>query len=144
MRAAVFNALHEELTFEDIDIAEPIGYEILVRTAASGVCHSDLHFVDGLYPMRGPAVLGHEAAGVVEAVGPNVTEVAAGDHVIACLSVYCGSCENCLTGATHLCENRPARTPDEGSRLSRDGEPVTQFASIGSYAEQMCSTRTAW
>jgi S-(hydroxymethyl)glutathione dehydrogenase/alcohol dehydrogenase len=137
MRAAIFNAPHEELTFEDIDVSAPIGYEVLVRTAASGVCHSDLHFVDGLYPMRGPAVLGHEAAGVVEAVGPNVTEVTPGDHVIACLSVYCGSCDNCLVGATHLCENRPARTTDEGPRLSKDGQAVAQFASIGSYAEQM-------
>ena len=137
MRAAIFNAAHEELTFGEVDISDPIGYEVLVRTAASGVCHSDLHFVDGLYPMRAPAVLGHEAAGVVEAVGPNVTEVAPGDHVIACLSVYCGSCENCLTGSTHLCENRPGRTEAEGPRLSMGGEAVQQMASIGSYAEQM-------
>ena len=137
MRAAVYHAAHEELTFEDVEVSAPIGYEVLVRTAASGVCHSDLHFVDGLYPMRGPAVLGHEAAGVVEAVGPNVTEVSPGDHVIACLSVYCGRCDQCLTGSTHLCENRPVRSPEEGPRLSLDGQPVTQFANIGSYAEQM-------
>ncbi len=137
MRAAIFNAAHEELTFGEVDISDPIGYEVLVRTAASGVCHSDLHFVDGLYPMRAPAVLGHEAAGVVEAVGPNVTEVAPGDHVIACLSVYCGSCEICLTGSTHLCEIRPGRTEEEGPRLSMGGEAVQQMASIGSYAEQM-------
>jgi len=136
-KAAVFNAVHEPLTIEDIDIADPIDREVLVRTAASGVCHSDLHFIEGLYPMPNRAILGHEAAGVVEAVGPNVTEVKPGDHVIACLSVYCGHCDYCLTGRTHLCSNRPARTAEQGSRLSQDGNPLTQFASIGSYAEQM-------
>ena len=136
-QAAVFNAVQEPLTIEEIDIAEPIDREVLVRTAASGVCHSDLHFIEGLYPMPNRAILGHEAAGVVEAVGPNVTEVQPGDHVIACLSVYCGQCDYCLTGRTHLCSNRPARTAEQGPRLSQDGNMLTQFASIGSYAEQM-------
>ena len=84
-KAAVFNAVQEPLTIEDIDIAEPIDREVLVRTAASGVCHSDLHFIEGLYPMPNRAILGHEAAGIVEAVGPNVTEVEPGPdafHVI--------------------------------------------------------------
>jgi len=136
-KAAVFNAVQEPLTIEEIDIAQPVDREVLVRTAASGVCHSDLHFIEGLYPMPNRAILGHEAAGVVEAVGPNVTEVAPGDHVIACLSVYCGQCDYCLTGRTHLCSNRPARTAEQGPRLSQDGNMLTQFASIGSYAEQM-------
>jgi S-(hydroxymethyl)glutathione dehydrogenase/alcohol dehydrogenase len=136
-KAAVFNAVQEPLTIEKIDIADPIDREVLVRTAASGVCHSDLHFIEGLYPMPNRAILGHEAAGVVEAVGPNVTEVEAGDHVIACLSVYCGQCDYCLTGRTHLCGNRPARAADQTPRLSQDGKMLTQFASIGSYAEQM-------
>ena len=137
MRAAVYHGPHQEQVFQEVDIADPIGYEVLVRTAASGVCHSDLHFADGLWPLEGPAVLGHEAAGVVEAVGPNVTEVAPGDHVIACLSVYCGRCPRCLTGETYLCMNRPARSPEEPPRLSLDGQAVTQFADVGGYAEQM-------
>ncbi len=136
-KAAVFNAVQEPLTIEEIDISEPIDREMLVRTAASGVCHSDLHFIEGLYPMPNRAVLGHEAAGVVEAVGPNVTEVEPGDHVIACLSVFCGHCDYCLTGRTHLCSNRPVRSEEQGPRLSQDGNMLTQFASIGSYAEQM-------
>jgi S-(hydroxymethyl)glutathione dehydrogenase/alcohol dehydrogenase len=136
-QAAVFNAVQEPLTIEEIDVAQPVDREVLVRTAASGVCHSDLHFIEGLYPMPNRAILGHEAAGVVEAVGPNVTEVEPGDHVIACLSVFCGQCDYCLTGRTHLCSNRPARTADQGPRLSQDGNMLTQFASIGSYAEQM-------
>ena len=136
-KAAVFNAVQEPLTIEEIDVSAPIDREVLVRTAASGVCHSDLHFIEGLYPMPNRAILGHEAAGVVEAVGPNVTEVVPGDHVIACLSVFCGQCDYCLTGRTHLCSNRPARSEAQGPRLSQDGNMLTQFASIGSYAEQM-------
>ncbi len=136
-KAAVFNAVQEPLTIEEIDIATPIDREVLVRTAASGVCHSDLHFIEGLYPMPNRAVLGHEAAGVVEAIGPNVTEVVPGDHVIACLSVFCGHCDYCLTGRTHLCSQRPVRTREMPPRLSQNGQMLTQFASIGSYAEQM-------
>ena len=137
MKAAVFHGPHQDLTIEEVDIAEPIDKEVLVRTVASGVCHSDLHFVDGLYPLRPPAVLGHEAAGIVEAVGPNVTYARPGDHVIACLSVFCGQCDQCLTGHTNLCSNRPDRDKSGPPRLSQNGKPLIQFASIGGYAEQM-------
>src|SRR5688572_5390759 len=84
MKAAVLHAPNEPLTVEDIEIDAPIGREVLVRTVASGVCHSDLHHVDGLFPLAMPAVLGHEAAGIVEAVGDQVEEFKPGDHVIAC------------------------------------------------------------
>lgn len=137
MKAAVYHQAKTPLTIENVDIDDPIGRELLVKTMASGVCHSDLHFVDGLYPLSGPAVLGHEAAGIVEKVGPQVTEFKPGDHVIACLSVFCGQCERCLTGQTHLCSNRPARKADEPPRLSFNGTPTGQFASVGSYAEYM-------
>ncbi len=137
MQAAIFHAPHEELTIEAIDIDEPREHEVLVRTVASGVCHSDLHFIDGLYPMRTPAVLGHEAAGVVEAVGSQVTDFAPGDRVIACLSVFCGHCDQCLSGHPNLCSSRPTRGRDEPPRLSWQGDPVGQMANIGSYAEQM-------
>src|SRR6266542_3901843 len=111
MKAAVFHGPHQPLTIEEVDISKPIGREVLVRTVASGVCHSDLHFIEGLYPFAAPAILGHEAAGIVDSVGPQVTEFKPGDHVIACLSVFCGQCEYCLTGKTHLCQSRPVRTP---------------------------------
>ena len=137
MKAAVFHGPQKPLTIEDVDIAKPIGREVLVRTVASGVCHSDLHFVDGFYPFPAPAILGHEAAGIVEAVGPHVTEFKAGDHVIACLSVFCGHCTYCLTGRTHLCQSRPVRTPQEPPKLSWKGAPVNQFANLSAYAEQM-------
>ncbi len=106
-----------------------------MRTVASGVCHSDLHFVDGFYPFPTPAILGHEAAGIVEAVGLQVSEFKPGDHVIACLSVFCGQCEYCLTGKTHLCQTRPTRAKHEPPKLSWKGQPVNQFANLSAYAE---------
>ncbi|HEY7944844.1 MAG TPA: Zn-dependent alcohol dehydrogenase [Casimicrobiaceae bacterium] len=138
MKAAIFHGPHEPLTIEQVDIDKPGPREVLVRTVASGVCHSDLHFVDGLYPYPAPAVLGHEAAGIVEAVGDQVTYVQPGDHVIACLSVFCGHCDMCVTGRTHLCRNPELRrAPNEKPRLSQGGTTVHQFLNISSYAERM-------
>ncbi|MGE3595637.1 MAG: Zn-dependent alcohol dehydrogenase [Dehalococcoidia bacterium] len=137
MQAAVFHGPQQPLTIEEVEIDQPMANEVLVRTVGSGVCHSDLHFVDGFYPFPAPAILGHEAAGIVEAVGSGVTYVKPGDHVIACLSVYCGDCDNCLTGKTHLCANRPMRGPNDPPKLTWNGTPVTQFASISGYAEKM-------
>ena len=137
MKAAVFHGPQKPLTIENVQIDSPRGREVLVRTVASGVCHSDLHFVDGYYPFPTPAILGHEAAGIVEAVGPQVSELTPGDHVIACLSVFCGQCEYCLTGKTYLCQTRPARGKTEPPKLSWNGEPVNQFANLSSYAEKM-------
>jgi S-(hydroxymethyl)glutathione dehydrogenase/alcohol dehydrogenase len=137
MKAAIFHGPHKPLTIEQVEIATPIKREVLVRTVASGVCHSDLHFVDGYYPFAAPAILGHEAAGIVQAVGPQVSEFKPGDHVIACLSVFCGACEYCLTGKTHLCPKRPARAKDEPPVFTWNGTPVNQFASLSAYAEQM-------
>jgi len=111
--------------------------EVLVRVVASGVCHSDLHFVDGYYPFPAPAILGHEAAGIVDAVGPMVDEFKPGDHVIACLSVFCGRCDYCLTGRTHLCGSRPVRPKDAPPKFLWQGQPVAQFANLSAYAEKM-------
>ncbi len=138
MKAAIFHGVKEPLTIEDIEIDAPKAREIVVRTVASGVCHSDLHFVEGLYPHPSPAVLGHEAAGIVEAVGELVTYVKPGDHVIACLSVFCGHCDQCMSGHPSLCANpETKRAPGEAPRLSQKGEPVHQFINISSYAEKM-------
>lgn len=139
MKAAIFHGPHQPLTIEDIEIDKPKGHEIVVKTMASGVCHSDLHFIDGLYPMRPPSVLGHETAGIVEEVGPDVTYVKPGDHVIACLSIFCGLCNNCMSGKPHLCQNRAAtmRSRDDAPRLSWQGQAVGQMANLGSFAEKM-------
>jgi S-(hydroxymethyl)glutathione dehydrogenase/alcohol dehydrogenase len=138
MRAAVLHAINTPLTIEEITIAEPMGHEVLVRTAATGVCHSDLHYIDGnSVPGALPGVLGHEAAGVVEEIGPLVTEVQPGDHVIVCLSAFCGRCEYCLIGRTNLCAAKPDRGADEPPRLSLDGRRLWQLQGMGAFAEQM-------
>ena len=102
-RAAVAWMAGAPLTIETVSIGKPGPHEVLIRTKAAGVCHSDLHFVEGSYPHPLPAVLGHESAGIVEAVGSEVRTVKVGDHVITCLSAYCGHCEVCLTGHMSLC-----------------------------------------
>ncbi|HJU28303.1 MAG TPA: Zn-dependent alcohol dehydrogenase [Candidatus Binataceae bacterium] len=139
MKAAVFHGPKQPLTIEQVDIDKPQDREVLVRTVASGVCHSDLHFVDGYYPYPVPAVLGHEAAGIVEEVGRSVTYLKPGDHVIACLSVFCGYCEDCMSGHPNRCSNRAAtqRPKDAPQRLSQNGKPLKQFADLSTYAEKM-------
>ncbi len=140
MQAAVFRKVHEPLTIEAVDVDKPWGREVLVRTAATGVCHSDLHVVDGLgrFPLDRPIVLGHEGAGVVEAVGADVTTVRPGDHVVACLSGFCGACPQCLGGHPNLCTGGLVTRADSGPpRLSQNGQPLRQFIGVSSYAEAM-------
>lgn len=139
MKAAVFHGPHQPLTIEEVEIDRPMAHEVLVRTVACGVCRSDLHFVEGLYPLTPPAILGHEAAGIVEEVGEQVTYLKPGDHVISCLSVFCGQCEKCLTGHPNLCRQRPARGPNDPPKLrfAQSGAPIAQFAHLSSYAEKM-------
>src|SRR5580693_2746380 len=139
MKAAVFHGPNQPLTIEQVDIDDPQEHEVLVRTAATGVCHSDLHFVEGLYPHPAPAILGHEAAGIVEKVGSAVTYLKAGDHVISCPSVFCGYCEECMSGHPNRCSNRQAtqRAKTDKPRLSQGGKPVRQFADLSTYAEKM-------
>ena len=138
MRAAVLREINKAMDVETIQHEDPEPSEVLIRTSASGVCHSDLHFFNGSYPGRFPMVLGHEAAGVVEKVGSRVSYVKPGDHVITCLSTFCGTCEHCLTGRMSLCmEPAVRRRADSKPRLSKDGEALTQFANLGSFAEMM-------
>jgi S-(hydroxymethyl)glutathione dehydrogenase/alcohol dehydrogenase len=122
-----------------VDIDEPGPHEVLVRTVATGVCHSDLHYVHGLLTTRVPAILGHEPAGVVEAVGGEVSAVAPGDHVVCCTSLFCGTCTQCLRGRPNLCLNRNycARPRTEKPRLSQDGQPMFQFADLAAFADMM-------
>jgi S-(hydroxymethyl)glutathione dehydrogenase / alcohol dehydrogenase len=139
MKAAVFHGPKMPLSIEDVELDKPQDREVLIKTVASGVCHSDLHFVDGLYPYAAPAVLGHEAAGIIEEVGKQVTYVKPGDHVICCLSVFCGNCEQCMSGHPNRCSNKAAtqRNPADKPRISQKGKPVNQFLDISSYCEKM-------
>jgi S-(hydroxymethyl)glutathione dehydrogenase/alcohol dehydrogenase len=138
MRAAVFHGPQQSLTIEEVQYDKPMAHEIVVRTAATGVCHSDVHFVDGLYPMQAPAILGHEGAGIVEEVGGLVDYVKPGDHVICCPSVFCGQCDFCLAGKQHLCtQTAIRRRPHEPPKYTWHGSPVTQFANLSTYGEKM-------
>lgn len=138
MKAAVLREINKPLEIENIEHGDPGPREVLIRTAAAGVCHSDLHFQNGSYPYPLPAVLGHESAGVVEAVGSDVTYVKPGDHVITCLSAFCGHCEYCLTGHMSLCqEPELQRAPDQPARLKKGGENLWQFLNLSSFAEYM-------
>ena len=135
--AAVFQTVNEPLTIEDIYVDDPGPYEVLVKTMATGVCHSDLHFVEGLYMIETPAVMGHEGAGIVEKVGDLVLDVAPGDHVILCLSVYCGRCRHCITGHPARCQTKPMRGENESPRISWNDQPLVQMANLATYAEKM-------
>jgi S-(hydroxymethyl)glutathione dehydrogenase/alcohol dehydrogenase len=138
MKAAVLHAPRTPMTIEEVSIEKPRRREVLIRTAAAGLCHSDLHFVEGSYPTPVPAVLGHESAGVVEAVGEDVTYLKPGDHVISCLSVFCGHCEFCLSGRMSICQDTEVRMPPgTAKRLSWKGGHMNQFLNLSSFAEQM-------
>ena len=138
MKAAVLREINKPLEIENVEHGKPGPREVLVRTVAAGVCHSDLHFQNGSYPYPLPAVLGHESAGVVEAVGSDVNYVKPGDHVITCLSAFCGHCEYCLTGHMSLCqEPELQRSPEQPSRLAKGDENLWQFLNLSSFAEYM-------
>ena len=137
-RAAVMREANTALTIEEIEIDKPTSREVLIRTVFAGVCHSDLHFIEGSYKHPMPVVLGHEAAGTVEAVGSDVTYVKPGDHVITCLSAFCGHCEYCLTGHMSLCSNPELkRGEDDEPRLGQSESVMHQFANLSAFAEQM-------
>jgi S-(hydroxymethyl)glutathione dehydrogenase/alcohol dehydrogenase len=137
--AAVHREPGKPLSIEHVAIDEPGEREVLVRTVASGVCHSDLHVLDGtLYAGRDPLVLGHEGAGVVEAVGPGVTYVEPGDRVVTCVSGFCGQCEQCLGGHPNLCAANPtARPRGAAPRLSQGDQRLRALMGLGAFAERM-------
>ncbi|NLR71055.1 Zn-dependent alcohol dehydrogenase [Novosphingobium sp. ERN07] len=140
MKAAVLIEPGKPLEIQNLSVAKPGPHEVLIRTAACGLCHSDLHFIDGAYPHPLPAVPGHEAAGIVEAVGSEVRTVKVGDAVVTCLSAFCGHCEFCVTGRMSLCLGGDTRRgPGEAPRLTRkdDGAVVNQMLNLSAFAEQM-------
>jgi S-(hydroxymethyl)glutathione dehydrogenase/alcohol dehydrogenase len=143
IRAAVLHEPRQPLVVEEVELAPPKPEEVLVRVAAAGVCHSDVRLADGeLGEGRRPMVLGHEGAGVVEAVGGSVTHVAPGDHVGFCIVPACRACAECRAGRFHLCvpagENGPRGTLMDGtSRLSLpDGSPLQHGLMTACFAER--------
>src|ERR1700719_3304362 len=137
MKALVVNALGRGFDFEDVDIAAPIGREVLVDVQAAGLCHTDLLFAThDIAPT--PAVLGHEVAGVVAAVGPDVAQIRVGGHVVVALAQSCGVRARCLSGRAFQCQHPEStvRRPTDAPRLSRNGIGLFQGFGLGGFAEQ--------
>jgi len=139
LKAAVLYEAGKPLEITEVRVSKPGPREVLIRTAAVGVCRSDLHFVDGAFPHPVPTVPGHEAAGVIEAVGSDVAHLKVGDHVITFFTVFCGSCEMCVTGRPSLCIDPSTRRPNGAEpRLSlEDGTGLAPFLNLSAFAEQM-------
>lgn len=140
MRAAVLEQAGAPLVVhDDIDVEEPRAGEVAVRVKHCGVCHSDVSIADGSFPSALPVVLGHEAAGIVEAVGPGVTTVAVGDHVVLTPCPPCGTCPWCIRGEWSLCVSSDSMMtsahPDGGTRLSRGGSVVHRGVGVAAFAE---------
>src|SRR5438552_18983200 len=138
MRASVLFQQRTPLKVEDVGLEAPRAGEVGVRMAASGVCHSCLHAADGSWAnVPVPIVLGDEGAGVVEAVGPGVQTLTAGDQVILSWAPTCGRCHYCVIGRPNLCEQRrPGQgvLPDGGTRMSLGGRPVYHYGHVATYA----------
>jgi S-(hydroxymethyl)glutathione dehydrogenase / alcohol dehydrogenase len=140
MRAAVLESAGQPMAVvDDVDIEAPGVGEVAVAIAHCGICHSDLSLIDGDFPPFTPLVLGHEAAGVVTAVGPGVTTLREGDHVVLTPCPPCGTCYFCVRGEWSICLNsRSLMTsahPDGGTRLSRNGEVVYRGLGVAAFAE---------
>jgi Zn-dependent alcohol dehydrogenase len=137
LRAAVCREFGRPLAVEEVDLAAPGRGEVAVRVAACAVCHSDVLAIDGAWDGSLPAVFGHEAAGVVEEVGPGVGHVRPGDHVVVTLVRYCGTCPACARGEPPLCEAGfplDTRSPLAGRG---DGAPIRQGLRTGAFAERV-------
>jgi S-(hydroxymethyl)glutathione dehydrogenase/alcohol dehydrogenase len=138
MKALVVNAIGSGFDFEeDVDIAAPLGREVLIDVRASGLCHTDLLFAShDIIPT--PAVLGHEVSGIIAEVGPDVSQFRVGDHVVGSLVQSCGSCARCLSGRSFQCQHPEStlRRPTDVPRLSRRNLGLFQGLGLGGFAER--------
>lgn len=139
VRAAVLNSAPGKLDIETLHLDGPEPEEVLVGVVAAGLCHSDLHEIDGTFETEPPILLGHEAAGVVEAVGADVRGIEVGDHVVTCLSVFCGRCRYCTNGQLTLCPHRGdfSHSRPRPRLINSSGAPVRPTAGMGAFAEAM-------
>ncbi len=141
IRAAVLERFGEPLVVQDVELGAPEQGEVLVRLRACGICHTDMYSASGADPSGYvPCVLGHEGAGVVEAVGEGVSSLRSGDHVVTLFSPQCGKCVNCRSGKTNICvaireQQNAGYLPDGTTRLSREGEPMRHFMGCSTFAE---------
>lgn len=140
MKAAILRQAGTPLALEEVELAEPQAGEVRVRVEAAGVCHSDLHYMNGDLRAHLPAVLGHEGVGVITAVGPSVTRVKPGDRVVMTWRPRCGECEFCTSGRPGLCvlgavQGSTGGLPDGTSRLSQRGKTVHHLMGVSCFAE---------
>ena len=140
MKAAICYERNQPVRVDEVELDPPGREEVRVRLAATGVCHSDLSFVQGIVPGKLPCVLGHEGAGVVEEIGPGVTHVAPGDKVVLSWVTPCFRCFFCRIGKPQLCElgeqiNKTNRMPDGTSRVHKDHQDLFVFSALGTMAE---------
>jgi S-(hydroxymethyl)glutathione dehydrogenase/alcohol dehydrogenase len=141
IRAAVLEEFGAPLKVQRVELGPPKEGEALVRLHACGICHTDMYSASGVDPSGyAPCVLGHEGAGVVEAVGPGVGSLAVGDHVVTLFSPQCGECVNCASGKTNICmaireQQNAGYLPDGTTRLSRDGDELRHFMGCSTFAE---------
>lgn len=139
MRAAVFEGVGQPIEMCEVEVGAPGYGEVIVRVMACGLCHSDLSAIDGTFPVPTPIILGHEAAGIVDDLGPGATAVAVGDHVVVTPSPPCGRCYGCVRGEPGTCVNTSGVTsfalPDGTTRLSRAGEVVHRGLGVAGFAE---------
>lgn len=138
-RAAVLEEISKPLVIRDIDVATPEGREVLIEVKASGICHSDMFAAEHASGWPMPVVLGHEVAGIVKEIGPNVTSLRVGDHVVACEIESCGHCDDCVRGRPYQCQfpHEIMRGSHQPPRLSLAGKPVMQFSGIGGFMEHV-------
>lgn len=134
IRAAVCRAFGQPLSIENLHLAAPLAGQVQVKVHASAVCHSDIHFFDGAWGGKLPAVWGHEAAGVVEAIGDQVTNIAVGDHVVITLIKSCGRCRNCVAGVSVACTGEVAKHPSPLTDAS--GATVAHGLGTAAFAER--------
>jgi S-(hydroxymethyl)glutathione dehydrogenase / alcohol dehydrogenase len=149
LRAAVLREIGAPLSLEDVDLDEPRAGEVRVRIEAAGVCHSDLHYMTGDLVAKRPLVVGHEGAGIVEAVGPHTTgRVSVGDRVAMLWRPRCGECEACLVGNPVLCRYGRVLATTNGlmdgtTRLHQDGQPIHHLMGVSCFAEQVVVSETS-
>ena len=147
MRAAVLEATGQPLVVhDDVTIADPGPGQVRVRVSHCGVCHSDLSMVDGAFPTPLPIILGHEAAGIIDAVGPDVTSLEPGDHVVMTACPPCGTCYWCVRGEASLCVNSNGLVTnalgDGSTGLSRNGDVIWRGVNLAAFAEYVLTPAT--
>jgi len=138
MKAAVLYEQRKPLVVDDVEIEDPKAGEVMVKMVAAGVCHSDLHFINGMWPAAVPMVMGHEGAGIVEKVGPGVTALAPGDHVITAWVSPCGACLTCMIGKPYLCMTallQGATMWDGTTRLKKGSQQLNHQNQVSTFAE---------